>query len=125
VPSAAGWIGARYCGVDEVKGFDHVDSPIEEEIDLRRSAARNRAYRLEARHLVDCLLQWASDYHFHLLDRHDAVIDADDDSRKIRLREYFDWDRERFVDSNDRQDNNEKGDRFGVPGKPVVLGKFR
>jgi hypothetical protein len=71
------------------------------------------------------LLQWTRNGDFHLLDRHDAVIDTDDDSRKIRLGKYFNWDRKSFVDSDDRQYEDEKGDGFRVPREPVVLGMFR
>ena len=59
------------------------------------------------------------DGHFHLVDRHHAVIHADDDPRKVGRREHGDRERERLVDSDNRQRQYQKNDRLGVPGKPI------
>src|SRR5581483_3232674 len=60
----------------------------------------------------------------HLLDRHHAVVDRDDDPRKVRRREDGDRQRQRLVDADHRQDADEEDDRGRVAREPVALRPF-
>src|SRR5205823_13451597 len=62
-------------------------APVEEKVDLRFSAAGDRRDFLKAGDTVDSFFERSGDGHEHLVNRHDSVIDADDDARKIRVGE--------------------------------------
>src|SRR5262249_33887800 len=77
---------------------------------------------LEARDGADRVLDRPRDRQLHLLDRRDAVVDADDDPRKVGGREDRHRQRQRLVDADHRQDANQEDDRLRVAGEPVVVG---
>ena len=112
---------ARHRGIDHLQRLDHIDVPIKEQVDIRRTAARDRANGLKTRHAIDGLLDGPRDCHFHLLDGHYAVIDSDFDQRKVRRRENGHRQLECFIDSNDAQNDNEEDDGLVVARKPVVF----
>ena len=82
--SAALWMSAASV---ELKGLEHVHVPVEEEADLGGAAAGGGAHGDEAGDAVDGVFDGLGDGDLHLLDGHDAVVDADDDAREIGLRE--------------------------------------
>ena len=96
----------------------HVDVPVEEEADLGRAATGGAAYRLQAGNAVDRVLDRLGDGHLHLLDRHDTVIDADDDAGEIGVRKDGDRKLGRGIDSTQRKRRAEEEDRLGQLGKP-------
>src|SRR5262249_30209856 len=71
---------------------------------------------------ADGSLDWAGDSHEHLIDRHHAVVDADDDARKVSGRENGNWNTEKKISADKRQRNDEEDDGFVLPRKPVTLG---
>src|SRR5262249_21199359 len=84
----------------------------------------HRTNVFQTRNAVDALLERPGDGHFHLLDRHDAVIDANDDSREIRRRKDCNRNAQRFINANNRQDEDQKNDRLRETRKPIVVGIF-
>ena len=64
---------------------------------------------LESGNAAHGLLDRTGDGHFHLLDGHDAVVDADDDAWEIRRRKHGYRKVERFVNSDDRQNDERRG----------------
>src|SRR5262249_34537979 len=115
---------ASHGGVDHLERQDHVDAPVEEQVDLGGPAARHRADRPEAGHASDRLFDRPRDRHLHLLDRHDAVVDADDDPRKIRRRKHGDRQRQRLVDADHGENADEEDHRCRMAREPVALGIF-
>ena len=115
---------ARHRGVDQLQRLEHVDVPVEEQVDLGRTAAGHRSDVLEARDGPDRLLERPRDRHLHLLDRHHAVVDADDDAREVGRRKHGHRKRQRLVDADDRQHADQEDDRLRVAREPVVLGAF-
>ena len=73
--------------VHQLQRGDHVHVPVEEKIDFSRAAAGDGAHLLQSGHAVDRLFDGTRDGDHHLVDRHHAVVDADDNARKIGGRE--------------------------------------
>ena len=88
--------------------WNHVHVPVEEQIDFRRAAAGDGAHRCKPGNAVDRFFDRTRDGDHHLVDRHHAVIDADDDAREIGRRENRDRNGERQICSSDRQDENQE-----------------
>ena len=76
---------ARDDGVDALQRQNHIAAPVEEKIDLRVPAAGDRRDFLEAGDAVDGFLERPGDRHQHLVNRHHAVVYANNDAREIRV----------------------------------------
>ena len=105
-------LDARDRGVDQLQRLQHVDVPVEEQVDLRGSAAGHRSDVLEPGDGPDRLLDRPRDGDLHLLDRHHAVVDADDDAREIGRRKHGHREAQRFIDADDRQHADQEDDRL-------------
>jgi hypothetical protein len=105
-----GLLDAGDGGIDQLEGLEHVDVPVEKEADFGGAAAGDGANGDEAGDAVDGVFDGASDSDFHLLDGHDAVVDADDDPGKVGLRKNGDGDAEGEVNAGHREDGREKED---------------
>ena len=103
-----GLLDAGDGGVDELEGLEHVDVPVEEEADFGGAAAGGGADGDEAGDAVDGVFDGAGDGDFHLLDGHDAVVDADDDAGEVGLRKDGDGDAEGEVNAGDGEDGGEE-----------------
>ena len=89
--------------VGELQGEIHVDVPVEEEADLSGAAAGGAADGDEAGNAVDGVFDGLGDGDLHLLDRHDAVVDADDDAGKVGVGKDGDGNLKRGVDACERE----------------------
>ena len=116
---------ARQRGVDALQRLEHVDLPGEEQIDFRGSAAGDRPDVLEPLHAVHRLLDRPRDGHLHLIDRRDAVVDADDDAREVDFGEDGDRNRRREVDADGDQREDDEDDRLAVARGPVLAARSR
>ena len=96
-------LNARDGRIDHLQRLQHVDVPVEEEVDLGRAAAADRSDVFKAGHDPNRFLDRPGDRDLHLLDRHHAVLDADDDPRKVRRRENGNGQRQRFVNADRRE----------------------
>src|SRR5262249_18361594 len=96
--------------IDLLQGEHHVNIPVEEQVDLSRAAAGNRAHRDQPRDAVDGFFDGTRDGDNHLVNRHDAVVDADDDAGKINLREHRDWNFECQIAAHDGESNDQEYD---------------
>src|SRR5262249_47769639 len=65
--------------------------------------------------------EWPRDRHFHLLDRHDAVVDADDDAREVRRRKDGDGKRKRLPHADHGEGADQENDRLRVLREPVTM----
>src|SRR6185312_2442177 len=74
-------------GVDQLQGGDHVDLPVEVEVNLGRAAAGDGGDLLQAGNAVDGFFEGAGDGDHHLVNGHHAVVHADDDTGEVGLRE--------------------------------------
>src|SRR5438105_1971565 len=63
--------------------LEHVYIPIKKQIDFRRTATGNGTNFLQSRNAVHGFLDRTGDCDHHLINRHYAVVDGDQDSRKI------------------------------------------
>ena len=97
-------------------GLDHVDFPIEEDIDLGRAAAGGRADGANAGDVLHALFDRPGDDGHHLVGRHDPVVDEDDDAGKIRLGEDGRGDGQGRVDSRQAEGQADEDDGPGVAG---------
>ena len=95
--------------------LDHVDLPVEEDVDLRRTPAGRRADRLDPRDVVHGLLDRAGDRGHHLVGRHHAAVDQDHHPREGRLGEDRGGQREGRVDARCGQGEGHELDRPRVP----------
>ncbi len=98
--------------------WNYVDAPVEEEGDFGGAAGGGGAHQDEAGNAVDGVLDGFGDGDLHLLDGHDAVIDADDDAGKVGLREDGDGDLKRGVDAGEGEGEQKEEDGLGVTGEP-------
>ncbi len=105
-------------GVGELQGEVHVTGPIEEEADLSGAAAGGAADGDEAGDAVDRVLDGLGDGDLHLLDGHDAVIDADDDAGKVGIGKDRDGNLKRGVDAREGERDEKEEDGPGMAGKP-------
>src|SRR5258708_2143337 len=114
--------------VNQLERLEHVHLPVEEEIDLCRAPAGNGANGLQSLHTMNCLLHRARHRHHHLVNRHDSVVNGDDDARKIRRQKHSNRNRESLVRSNDCDHNDHKDDGCGVmhepPARPGAAASF-
>ena len=113
-------------GVDTLQRQNHVAVPVEEEIDLRGTAAGDRLHLSQARDTVDGFLQWTRDDHQHLVDGHHSVVNADDNARKIRVREDCHWNGEGQIraDEHEADDQKQNGAREPLePGRIALAGR--
>src|ERR1017187_4944338 len=101
------------CGIDQLEGVKHILIPVEEETDLRCSAAGGGTYGFEPRDGVYRVLNRLGDDYLHLLDRHDTVVNADDYTGKIRLGKDGDGDcsGEEYSGQREHHDKEENGAR--------------
>jgi hypothetical protein len=90
--------------------LDHVDVPVEEDADLRRTAPRRGADRDRTGDVLHRLFDGPRDGRHHLVGRHHAVVHEDDDAREIRLREYRRRHPERRVDPGAAEGNADESD---------------
>ena len=67
---------------------------------------------LQSLHAVDGFFQRAGNRHHHLVDRHHAVVNADDHAREIRGREHRHGNGECQVAAHECQGQNEEDNRF-------------
>ena len=67
---------------------------------------------IETGNRIDDFLQGPRDRDLHLVNRHDAVIDADDDSREVRGRKDGDGDIKSQIDAEQRQGRNDEQNGF-------------
>ena len=114
-------LDARNRGVDTLQRLEHVDLPREEQIDFHSAAAGDRPHDLEALHGVDRLFDLARDRHLHLVDRRDAVVDADDDSGEVDFGKNRDRDRRRQIDAGGDEREDDEDDRLAVTRRPVLV----
>jgi len=105
-------LDCRHRGIDPLKGLEHIHIPVKVQVDFGGAATGNGLNRLQPFHAVDGLLQRARDGHHHLVDRHNAVINTDDYTRKIRGGKHCHGDGERHVAAYERQREDEKDNRF-------------
>ena len=94
--------------------WNNVDAPIEEEGDFGGAAGGGGAYGDEPGDAVDGVLDGFGDGDLHLLDGHDAVIDADDDAGKVGLRKDRDGNLKRGVDAGEGEGEQKEEDGLGV-----------
>ena len=99
--------------------LEHVYIPIKKQIDFRRTATGNGTNFRQPRNAVHRFLNRAGDGDHHLINRHYAVVDGDQDSRKIGFWENRDWNGKGKISSKQRQRQDQKDHGFGVPRKPV------
>src|SRR5580700_9495061 len=93
----------REHGIDALQRLVHIHGPVEIEIDFGRSAAGDGLHFLQAGYAVHSFFERAGNGDEHLVDRHDAVIDANHDARKIGGGENGDRNRESQVCADQRQ----------------------
>ncbi len=117
-----GLLRAAECGVDELQGAKHIGVPVEEEADLCGAAAGGGAHGGEAGNAVDGVFNGLGDGDLHLLDGHDAVVDADDDAGEVCFRKDGDGGLVEGVDAGDGEGRGEEEDRAEGGGEPVGLG---
>ena len=77
---------ARDDRVDALERENHVRLPIEEEIDFGGASAGDGLHSLQSGYAVDGFFDGAGDRYEHLVDRHYAIVDADDNAGKIGFR---------------------------------------
>ena len=121
-------LNARHGGVDGLQRLEHVHIPVEKQIDFRGAAAGQRSHVVEPGNRVHSFFDLPGHHHFHLIDRHHSVIDANHDTRKVRRGKYGDRYRERQIGSERNQGHNDEHDRAQVSGRPVlglILIQFR
>ena len=104
--------------IHQLQGEDHVGVPVEHEIDFSRSTAGDGADGNQPGHCVDRIFNGLGDGDLHLFDRHDAVVDADDDAGKVSGREDRNGDLKRNVDACHHEHGGEEEDGARGPGKP-------
>src|SRR5205807_7877737 len=93
---------------------------------LRGTAAGDRLHLSQARDTVDGFLQWTRDDHQHLVDGHHSVVNADDNARKIRVREDCHWNGEGQIraDEHEADDQKQNGAREPLePGRIALAGR--
>ena len=98
----------RKCRVHQLQRGHHVHVPVKEQVDFGGAAAGDRAHLLQPRYAVDGFFDRPRDGDHHLIGRHDAVVNANDDAGKICGRKDRDRDGERQVHSGHRQDEGEE-----------------
>ena len=94
--------------VRQLQRAKHIHIPIEEEADLRRTAAGVAAHRKQSRNAVDGVFDWLGDGDLHLLDRHDAVVHANHHAGKVGFGKHRDRHLERHVDAGNGQQRKEE-----------------
>ena len=82
--------------------LEHVHIPIKKQIDFRRTATGNGTNFLQSRNAVHGFLDRTGDCDHHLINRHYAVVDGDQDSRKIGFWENRDWNGKGKISSKQR-----------------------
>src|SRR5205807_9195947 len=105
--------------VHQLQGLKHVHTPVEIKVDLNRAAACDGTDVVQTRNSVDRLFQRASNHDLHLFDRSDAVVYTDNDSGEVSGREDGDRNREREIDANGDESEDDEHDRLGVLAGPV------
>ena len=88
---------AGYGRVHVLQRLKHVDVPAKVKVDFCRAAAGDGAHRQQSRDAVHGLFDGPRHGHHHLVDGHDAVVDSDQDTRKIGGREDRDRNSEREI----------------------------
>jgi hypothetical protein len=80
-----GGLELRNAVKDVELALDHVDLPVEEDVDLGAAATGGGAHLDDAGNVLHRLLDGARDGGHHLVGGHDAVVDEDDAAGKLRL----------------------------------------
>src|SRR5215469_17948437 len=117
-----------HAGDDRVHALqrkNHVAAPVKEQIDLGIASAGDRSDFLKARYAVYGFFERPRDGHEHLVNRHDAVVNANDDARKIRVGKNGDRDAESKISANKRKrdDQEKNGSREAMePRHGLFLG---
>ncbi len=93
----------------------HVNVPVEEEADFRRASAGVAAHGEQAWDAVDGVLDGLGDRDLHLLNRHHAVVDANDDARKVGIGKDRDGNLKRCVGSGQGENGEKEKYGFGRP----------
>ena len=89
------------------------------------AAAGDGPHALEALHRVQRLFDRPRDRHLHLIDRRDAVIDADDDAREIGRRKNGDGNRRGQIDADRHKRQDDEDDRLAVARGPMFSDRAR
>ena len=110
---------ARQRGVHILQRLEHVDVPVEEEVDFGRSAAGDGTDILQSRHTIHGFFEWPRDGDHHLIDGHHAVIDPDQDSRKIRGGKNRNRDGEGEISADQCERHGQKDDGPRMAREPV------
>ena len=95
---------------------------------------KNRSISSDPRLVIDCtfsrpctrvqrLFDRARHGDEHLIDRRDAVVDADQHARKIDLGKHRDRNRQREIDADGDERQDDEDDRLAVPRGPVLRGR--
>ncbi len=82
---------------------DHVGAPVEEQIHFGGTAAGDGLHPAEPGDAVDRFFDGLGDRNEHLVDGHDAVVNANDDAREIRAWKDRHWNLDRQIDSDQCQ----------------------
>src|SRR5450631_246818 len=104
--------------IHQLQFLVHVLVPVEEETDLGLPPAGGGTYGKKSRHGVHRVFNGLGNGDLHLLERHDAVVNADDDAWKIRLWKNRDGHLESKVDARQGEHCGEKEDGARGPGQP-------
>src|SRR6266478_3401956 len=112
---------ARDDGVHALQGLHHVHAPIEEKIDFRGAAAGDGKNALQARNIVYRFLNGTGNRNQHLVDGHDAVVNANDDAGKIGGGQNRNRNAERQIAADQRQADDQKKNRLGNFLEPLQL----
>ena len=102
--------------------LDHVDGPVEEDVDLRRPASGRGLHAGRARNVLHGLFDGPRDRRHHLVGRHHAVVHENHDARKIGPGKHRRWQLQRAVDASraERRAHERGGD--GVACRPASGG---
>ncbi len=95
-------------GVDALQRENHVAIPVKEKIDFGGTTAGDGLDFLQAGDAVDGFLERTRDDHEHLVDRHNAVVDADDDAREVGVREDRDRNGEGKIRAHEHEGDDQK-----------------
>lgn len=98
-------------GVDQLQGGDHIDLPVEVEVNFGRAAAGDGGDLLQAGNAVDGFLERAGDGDHHLVNRHHAVVHADDNAGEIGLGEDGDGEGEGEIAADQGEGDDEENQR--------------
>ncbi len=111
-------LDARQGRIDQLQRLEHIGRPVKKQADFGGAAAGGGTHGDEPGYRVHRGLNGFGDGDFHLLDRHDAVIDADDDAREIGFGEDGDRHLQRGPGAGNRKRDDKEEDRSRGPRQP-------